>query len=145
MRLVINNFKPRKETWKARSWINDWPSHNHSSARDDCFIARVNDSVRVVRLLSPTRRFSGTDWRLSGSQVGDVAIICEQYDPRDPTAALGVEIVDADGMTVWFADFLPMNWSLYIVPHGEHTAEHFTPADGGIRFSQFVAHRPGRR
>jgi hypothetical protein len=30
MRLVINNLHPRGR-WKARSWINGWPSHNHSS------------------------------------------------------------------------------------------------------------------
>ena len=65
------------------------------------------DSVRVVRLLSPIRRFSGTDGVSRAPRVGDVAIICHQYAPRDPTAALGVEMVDADGMTVWFADFLP--------------------------------------
>jgi hypothetical protein len=29
MRLVINNLHPNR-TWKARSWINDGPSHNHS-------------------------------------------------------------------------------------------------------------------
>jgi hypothetical protein len=29
MRLVTNNLRS-KGTWKARSWINDGPSHNHS-------------------------------------------------------------------------------------------------------------------
>ena len=33
MRLVINNLRSRVP-WKARSWINDWPSHNHSSAQE---------------------------------------------------------------------------------------------------------------
>jgi hypothetical protein len=28
MRVVINNLRSRR-AWKARSWINDWPSHNH--------------------------------------------------------------------------------------------------------------------
>ena len=32
MRLAINNLHPRG-AWKARSWINDWPSHNHSSMK----------------------------------------------------------------------------------------------------------------
>jgi hypothetical protein len=31
MRLIINNLHP-KGPWMARTWISDWPSHNHSSA-----------------------------------------------------------------------------------------------------------------
>jgi hypothetical protein len=31
MRLMINNLHP-KGPWMARTWISDWPSHNHSSA-----------------------------------------------------------------------------------------------------------------
>jgi hypothetical protein len=32
MRVIINNLHP-KGTGNARSWINDWPSHNHSSIK----------------------------------------------------------------------------------------------------------------
>ena len=65
------------------------------------------DTVRVAKLLSTTRQFSGTDGVSRPPQVGDVAIICHQYDPRDPKATVAVEMMDVDGMTVWFADFVP--------------------------------------
>ena len=65
------------------------------------------DTVRVVKLLSATRWFDGTKGVSRPPAVGDVAIICDQYDPRDPKATVAVEMVDADGMTVWFADFVP--------------------------------------
>jgi len=60
MRLVINNLHPRGP-WKARAWIYDWPSHNHSWAgggatakahqpqRGDMFIARPNRNRRKPR------------------------------------------------------------------------------------------------
>jgi hypothetical protein len=37
--------------------------------------------------------------------VGDVATICHEYNPKDPTAAVAVEMVDRNGRTVWLADF----------------------------------------
>ena len=68
---------------------------------------REYDEVRVVKLNAVTRDFDGTDAVKRAPQVGDVAVICHQYEPKDPHAAVAVEMVDKDGMTVWLADFLP--------------------------------------
>ena len=68
---------------------------------------REYDTVRVTKLLSAVREFSGSTGVSRPPRVGDVAIICHQYDPHDPSAAVGVEMVDQDGMTIWFADFVP--------------------------------------
>jgi hypothetical protein len=37
--------------------------------------------------------------------VGDVAIVCHEYQPDDPTARVAVEMVDQCGATIWLADF----------------------------------------
>ena len=37
--------------------------------------------------------------------VGDVAAVCHEYQPDDPTARVAVEMVDKDGCTIWLADF----------------------------------------
>ena len=68
---------------------------------------REYDVVRVARLNSPTRKFDGTDSVKRAPRIGDEAMICHQYDPNDPRAAVAVEMVDNDGLTVWLADFFP--------------------------------------
>jgi hypothetical protein len=65
------------------------------------------DVVRVARLLSSSRLFSGTAGVSRPPRVGDQATICHQYDPCDPAAAVAVEMVDSQGRTVWLADFEP--------------------------------------
>ena len=65
------------------------------------------DVVRVVKLNSDTRKFDGTDSVKRVPRVGDEAVVCDMHDSNDPKAALIVEMVDAQGMTVWLADFAP--------------------------------------
>lgn len=68
---------------------------------------REYDVVRVVRLNSPTRKFDGTDSVKRAPKVGDEATVCDLCDPKGPKAPLIVEMVNAEGMTVWLADFGP--------------------------------------
>jgi hypothetical protein len=59
------------------------------------------DTVRVVKLLNPSREFSGSE----GSrppQIGDEATIVGVHN--DGTFA--VEMMDHQGLTIWFAVFL---------------------------------------
>ena len=66
---------------------------------------REYDTVRVVRLLTAERKFSGTVGVSRPPRVGDVATICHEYHPRDPDADVAVEMVDVSGSTIWLADF----------------------------------------
>jgi hypothetical protein len=66
---------------------------------------REYDIVRVVRLLSPTRYFSGTEAVSRPPQIGDQAVICHEYEPNNPAAAVAVEMIDRNGYTIWLADF----------------------------------------
>jgi len=68
---------------------------------------REYDVVRVVRLNSPVRDFTGTECVRRAPRVGDEATVCELYAPNDPAASVAVEMVDRQGMTVWLADFVP--------------------------------------
>jgi hypothetical protein len=68
---------------------------------------REYDVVRVVKLNSFTRDFTGTESLRRAPRVGDEGTICDQYDPDDPRAPVTVEMVDGEGMTVWLADFVP--------------------------------------
>lgn len=82
---------------------------------------REYEVVRVVKLEQADRPFDGTERIWRPPQVGDVATICHEYDPQDPTVAVAVEMVDDDGFTVWFANF---NYRRY------HKAQsNGTPAD----------------
>lgn len=63
------------------------------------------DPVRVVRLLDPERRFQGTDGVRRAPRVGDVGMILHEMHPGDPSAPVVVEMTDAEGLTVWLADF----------------------------------------
>lgn len=66
---------------------------------------RVLDVVRVVRLDQQSRSFEGTESVKRVPQVGDVGTIVFDYAPGDPQAPVAVESIDADGLTVWLADF----------------------------------------
>ena len=66
---------------------------------------REYDTVRVVKLLKDDRDYDGSESVMRAPQVGDIAIICHEYYPDDPTAAVAVEMVNDDGYTVWLADF----------------------------------------
>ena len=66
---------------------------------------REHDVVRVTRLVRPDRPYDGTERVRRAPEVGDIATICHEYDPEDPTALVAVEMVDDDGFTVWLADF----------------------------------------
>jgi hypothetical protein len=68
---------------------------------------REYDVVRVARLNAPAREFTGTESVRRAPRVGDRATVCEMYDRKDPGAPVAVEMVDAQGMTVWLADFAP--------------------------------------
>ena len=63
------------------------------------------DVVRVRQLLQPERHFDGTDGCKRPPRVGDrgtvVLVQAERGGPRCCT----VEMVDAEGYTVWLADF----------------------------------------
>ncbi len=60
------------------------------------------DIVRVVQLLDPSRKFSGTDGFSRPPQVGDEGTVVCVYDPQN----FAVEMVEKNGMTIWLADFL---------------------------------------
>lgn len=66
---------------------------------------REYDVVRVTRLIEPARSFTGSESVARPPAVGDVAAVCHEYQPNDPTARVAVEMVDRDGYTIWLADF----------------------------------------
>ena len=72
---------------------------------EDMVDFREYDVVRVAKLVQADRPFDGTECVRRAPKVGDVATICHEYDPDDPTAVVAVEMVDDDGFTVWIADF----------------------------------------
>ena len=63
--------------------------------------------VRVARLISPSRDFTGTAGVTRPPRVGDEATVCHRYAPDESVATVAVEMVDREGSTVWLADFLP--------------------------------------
>lgn len=66
---------------------------------------REYDIVRVVKLIQADRPYDGTERVRRPPKVGDVATICHEYHPKDLTAAVAVEMVNGNGLTVWLADF----------------------------------------
>jgi hypothetical protein len=60
-----------------------------------------HDVVRIVRLRTSGRHFSGTEGVRRAPRVGDVGTIVNVPDP----GAFMVECVAPDGGTVWLADF----------------------------------------
>ena len=71
------------------------------------------DTVRVVRLNTIDREFSGSDGIKRPPQLGDIGVIVHSYDPTDDSAPFIVECVAPDGMTVWLADFGPDELELH--------------------------------
>jgi len=63
------------------------------------------DSVRVVRLLQAERPYDGTQSVMRPPRVGDTGAIVHVYATEGEAAVYIVESVDADGYTVWLADF----------------------------------------
>ena len=61
--------------------------------------------VRVVRSIQKDREYGGTESVTRAPRIGDVATVCHEYAPGDPTANLAVEMVDSEGYTIWLADF----------------------------------------
>ena len=65
----------------------------------------VHDVVRVIRLAEKSRPFEGSEGRSRSPQVGDVGTVVFEYGDGREADPVGVESVDGDGFTVWFADF----------------------------------------
>jgi hypothetical protein len=57
--------------------------------------------VRIVKLLTPSREFTGTEGVRRPPRIGDEGTIVLVYDPQ----TFAVEMIDENGMTVWLADF----------------------------------------
>ncbi len=68
---------------------------------------REYDLVRVRKLNTPRRDYTGTESVKRAPRVGDEAVICHQYDPTNPGGTLALEKIDQYGLTVWLADFQP--------------------------------------
>jgi len=66
---------------------------------------REYDLVRIVKLLRSDRPFDGSESVRRSPRVGDVATICHEYDPNDPTGKVTVEMSDYNGLTIWLTDF----------------------------------------
>jgi hypothetical protein len=66
---------------------------------------REYDKVRVIRLATPAREFSGSEGVARAPRIGDIATVCHEYKPGDASAAVVVEKVDEKGLTIWLADF----------------------------------------
>ena len=71
------------------------------------------DVVRVVRLNEPKRHFDGTEGVCRPPQIGDTGAIV--YD--DGSDSFQVECVNAEGLTVWLAEF---HLSELERVHGQH-------------------------
>lgn len=65
------------------------------------------DCVRVVRLRQPERPYDGTEAVMRPPRVGDTGAIVHVYATDAGAAGYIVECVDAEGYTLWLADFLP--------------------------------------
>jgi hypothetical protein len=59
--------------------------------------------VKVVKLLKPSRDFSGSKNVSRPPQIGDIGTIVHVHDP---SKACIVEMSDEKGMTIWLADFV---------------------------------------
>ncbi len=80
------------------------------------------DTVRVVRLDKEYREFQGSDGVCRAPRIGDVGVICHEYEPENPRALVAVESVDAVGNTVWLADFSCEELELVLAPSAGHDA-----------------------
>jgi hypothetical protein len=62
--------------------------------------------VRVSRLLTPQRAVSGSGPKTRQPEVGDTGTVVEYFGNLEGPTYL-VEKVDAEGTTVWLAEFSP--------------------------------------
>jgi hypothetical protein len=69
---------------------------------------KEHDCVRVAELLRKNRRFDGTEIVKRAPQISDVGTIVHFNE-----SFCIVENVDADGYTVWLADFLIEEVEIY--------------------------------
>lgn len=60
--------------------------------------------VRVAKLRSAGREFTGTESVMRAPRVGDIGTICHEYS-AGTDATVAVEMVNEVGLTVWLADF----------------------------------------
>lgn len=63
------------------------------------------DVVRVVRLRTAERPYDGTEGVLRAPRLGDEGTVVLAAARGDADGTVMVECVDADGMTIWLADF----------------------------------------
>ena len=61
--------------------------------------------MRVVQLETLEREFGGTKPVVRPPRVGDVGMVAHDYEPDDPAGTVLAEMTNADGYTVWSADF----------------------------------------
>ncbi len=64
------------------------------------------DCVKIVRLLQSNRPYDGTVPVMRSPCVGDTGTIVHIYASDGTDTVYAVENVDADGNTIWLADFL---------------------------------------
>ena len=64
------------------------------------------DCVKIVRLLEPNRPYDGTALVMRSPRVGDTGTIVHIYGSNGTNIVYAVENVDAEGNTIWLADFL---------------------------------------
>ena len=79
------------------------PNCSSTMARD--LPIREHDVVKVVRLNSECREYSGTERLMREPRVGDSGTVVYLLDRANPGAPMIVECVDEDGYTVWLAEF----------------------------------------
>jgi hypothetical protein len=63
----------------------------------------MNETVRIVQLLSEGREVAGTYGYVQDPQVGDTGQVIFEYP--GPLSPVTVQKSDAEGHIVWFADF----------------------------------------
>lgn len=64
------------------------------------------DCVKVIQLLQSNRPYDGTASVMRPPCVGDTGTIVHIYTSNGADIAYAVENVDAEGNTIWLADFL---------------------------------------
>lgn len=67
----------------------------------------ISDAVRIVELLNTDRTYQGTDEVRREPVAGDIGVVRDPYDLRNPDTSCIVEMLDSDGKTIWLANFHP--------------------------------------
>ena len=64
------------------------------------------DVVRIVKLITPNRRFDGTAGIIEPPKIGDVGTIVHIVEKTNPADTIYIiEKVAPSGETIWLADF----------------------------------------